>query len=395
MRGMQHWRLRAAAPRGAGCRPSKSLQQEHTTCRRVSHSKGVPTIMLLGCSALRRLRRRHITSLSLAPNFCHRLGSAPALAHTLKTTLRTCTLNHSNHRKRELARELNHGGLRGISRGGLAGSLPAPPTARASLYAASEERAKAPDTGLPLPPLAAARVRRPPRLATEPTPTPSLQGHVKEIVWHVARTPDGNDAALFPAVHDYLPQDAPQRLFPHPQHSCDASTCAAALAGAAPVMISPLTALEAALLTALLGVLLAWLASLLLLRRRPKPADSSTAGGYPAAPLVLADLPRFPHAGPDWPAASNSSSTTAVMAFLRFSKLPYTKVEVCGLSRLSLCDLGSSKPTAARHPLLPTASHCSHRRASPTPPAPPTGTCRSWSAAGSEPAPAAAPSCAT
>lgn len=157
---------------------------------------------------------------------------------------------------------------------------------------------------------------------------------MKEVVWKVARTAQGDAAVLFPVIEDFLPQDAPQRLLP----------TAASLTGAAPASVSPLTALEAALLTALLGVLLAWLASLLLLRRRPPatPADcTAAAGSDPAAPLVLADLPRVPHTGPDWPAASNSSSATAVMACLRFAKLPYTTVPVSEPVLRCCCHLGA------------------------------------------------------
>ena len=137
---------------------------------------------------------------------------------------------------------------------------------------------------------------------------------MKELVWAYVET-GPHAGSIIPVLHDYLPQDAPERLLPHPHVE-------QAAAG-----VSTGRALEAALATALLGALLAFLFSLLALRRRRQPSTPSFAED-PAAPIVVADFPGVPH--PEGPSCSHSSFVTKTEAFLRFCGVPYSKQVVRG-----------------------------------------------------------------
>jgi hypothetical protein len=101
-------------------------------------------------------------------------------------------------------------------------------------------------------------------------------------------------------LKDYQqPGDAPPELL---------GAAAAAVQHCPPAFtVCGLRLLEAALLLAFLGALAAWLYSLLSLPRPRQPHTPATADD-PAAPLVLADFPRFPHSREDasWPTSSNS-----------------------------------------------------------------------------------------
>ena len=194
-------------------------------------------------------------------------------------------------------------------------------------------------------------------------PLRCLQGHVKEIVWHMQKTGE-KDAAIFATVEDYLPADAPERLLPHAAAAplpCDPASCAPPAAG-----ITPLSALEAALLATLLGALLAWLVSLLVLRKRRQPATPVHAGD-PAAPLVLADFPRW---------AGGQASTSCLLlepyagacqgaAFTSWVLLePHTGASRVGDS--SCCAVPRSLPNLLRRLVPPAGS-----RAAPAPTGPP------------------------
>ena len=159
---------------------------------------------------------------------------------------------------------------------------------------------------------------------------------MKELVWAYVET-GPHAGSIIPVLHDYLPQDAPERLLPHPHVE-------QAAAG-----VSTGRALEAALATALLGALLAFLLSLLALRRRRQPSTPSFAED-PAAPIVVADFPGFPH--PEGPSCSHSSFVTKTEAFLRFCGVPYSKQVVRGRwhSRRAACEHISQAPTRAAAP---------------------------------------------
>ncbi|PSC69692.1 Transducin WD40 repeat-like superfamily [Micractinium conductrix] len=74
------------------------------------------------------------------------------------------------------------------------------------------------------------------------------EGHVKEITWHAEVQQGGDQATIFPVIHDYArPQDAPAELLGAAAHG----------ALACPPAVGTTTALEACLLAALAGVLLA------------------------------------------------------------------------------------------------------------------------------------------
>lgn len=87
--------------------------------------------------------------------------------------------------------------------------------------------------------------------------------------------------------------------------------------------------LEAGLLLVLAGALLAWLYSLLSLRRPPQPPTPDVTSD-PANPLVVADFARWhQHASPSRPVCSNSSFVTKLEAFLRFGGVrQYSKMVV-------------------------------------------------------------------
>ncbi len=129
---------------------------------------------------------------------------------------------------------------------------------------------------------------------------------------HLARlTPRGQAMCASPrcrmypmalqVLKDYKPGDAPPELL---------GAAATAAQQCNPVFtVCGLRLLEAALLLAFLGALAAWLYSLLSLPRLRQPHTPASVED-PAAPLVLADFPRFSHPKKDasWPTSSNSRS---------------------------------------------------------------------------------------
>lgn len=215
-------------------------------------------------------------------------------------------------------------------------------------------------------------------VAAQCKPSPSLlQGHIKEITWEFEQTGE-HEGAIFPVLHDYAnPADAPERLLPHgaaaPAAACDAAACSKLL-----VAEEGLRLTEAALLLVLLGVVLAWLGSHLVLRRRRQPHTPAVAAD-PAATPVLADFPRFPHPAGDlaFPACSNSSFVTKAEAFMRFAGIPYAK-QTGEAAVASGAPLPRPPHRLAAHarPLVPSAP-----QASPTPQPPPSPSCRTCSAA--------------
>lgn len=166
------------------------------------------------------------------------------------------------------------------------------------------------------------------RLATlaaqDPSSLPMVdhEGKVKEIEWHFEQT-GPHAGEIFPTVHEYNEESAPARLMPRGAHpDVTSPACAAAVAAAG---VPTLTTLEAGLALVLVGALLAFLYSLLSFKRPPQP-DTPTAADDPAAPLVVADLARWPQAlGAGGPSCSNSSYVTKVEAFLRFAGIQYSK----------------------------------------------------------------------
>ncbi|KAL4458287.1 hypothetical protein ABPG75_013152 [Micractinium tetrahymenae] len=135
------------------------------------------------------------------------------------------------------------------------------------------------------------------------------EGKVKVLDWDYAQT-GPREGVIFPTIHEFRPEEAPPELLPQPAGS---PSCAAAAAA-----VPALTMLEAGLLLILAGVLLAWLFSLLSLRRPPQP-PTPTAAVDPAAAIVVADFARWPQrARPGRPVCSVSSFVTKLEAFLRF-----------------------------------------------------------------------------
>lgn len=135
------------------------------------------------------------------------------------------------------------------------------------------------------------------------------EGKVKVLEWDYSQT-GPQEGVIFPTIHEYRPQDAPPELLA----GSPGAVCGTAAVAAVPA----LTFLEAGLLLVLAGALLAWLYSLLSLRRPLRP-HTPTAAADPAAPIVVADFARWPQRStPFRPACSNSSFVTKLEAFLRF-----------------------------------------------------------------------------
>lgn len=97
-----------------------------------------------------------------------------------------------------------------------------------------------------------------------------MQGHVKEIKWHLERT-GPRDAVVFPTLEDHLAVDAPDYLLGSADATppCGTAACAVLVAAQA---VGSLRLAAAALLLVLLGVLLAW-------RRRQRRQRKSVQGG--------------------------------------------------------------------------------------------------------------------